>query len=237
MRRALSRLKRLFAPEPPPPAPLFGMQTALEGLAARGFSPRIVFDIGASNGAWTELAAPLWPEAHFHCFEPLEQRRAAMEEMKQRYPGRITHHALGVGDADGELSLGVTEDLWASSFAYKGASAQTAPVRTLDSLLQEGAIAPPQLVKIDVQGFERRVIEGGRRTLEACDFVLMECAFYPFCADMQRLDQSIAFMAEAGFAPYEFVDFLRRPADGAMGQCDILFIRREHAWMKDTRWA
>lgn len=69
------------------------------------------------------------------------------------------------------------------------------------------------------------------------DFILMECAFYPFCAEMQRLDQSIGFMAEAGFAPYEFVDFLRRPVDGAMGQCDILFIRREHAWMKNTRWA
>ncbi len=235
MRRALSRLKQLFAPAAP--APLFGMNTALQGLAARGFRPRVIFDIGASNGAWTDLAAPLWPDAHVHCFEPLQQRRAAMQEMIARYPGRITHHALGVGDADGELSLGVTEDLWASSFAYKGASTQTAPVRALDSLLQEGTIAPPQLVKIDVQGFEQRVIKGGRRTLEACDFILMECAFYPFCAEMQRLDQSIGFMAEAGFAPYEFVDFLRRPVDGAMGQCDILFIRRDHAWMKDTRWA
>lgn len=54
---------------------------------------------------------------------------------------------------------------------------------------------------------------------------------------MRRLDEAIAFLADAGFTPYEFVDFLRRPADGVMGQCDILFIRRDHGLMRDTRWA
>ena len=53
---------------------------------------------------------------------------------------------------------------------------------------------------------------------------------------MRTLDQTIAFMSEHGFIPYEFVDFLRRPLDGAMGQCDILFVRSGHPLVGDRRW-
>lgn len=219
------------------PALPFGMDAALEGLRDRNVQPQTIFDIGASDGGWTAQALRVWPNAKVHCFEPLAVRAKPLADLSARFPDRITHHPFGVSDADGELALGVTDDLWGSSFAYKGTSSQTAKIRTLDSLLAEGAIPAPNLVKIDVQGFEQRVISGGRKTLAACDFILMECTFYPFCADMRRLDETIAFMAEAGFAPYEFVDFLRRPIDGAMGQCDILFIRRDHALMRDTRWA
>ncbi|MGQ0532389.1 MAG: FkbM family methyltransferase [Caulobacteraceae bacterium] len=174
--------------------------------------------------------------AQFHCFEPLQIRAAALAELSARHPGFVAHHHVGLSDADGERSLGVTDDLWGSSFAYKGASSQVVQVRTLDSMHAEGVIPKANFVKIDVQGWERRVIAGGNTTLAHCDFVLMECTFYPFCAEMQRLDETIAFMADAGFSPYEFVDFLRRPVDDAMGQCDILFIRRDHEFMRNTRW-
>ncbi|MEZ5996633.1 MAG: FkbM family methyltransferase [Hyphomonadaceae bacterium] len=218
-------------------SPLFGMEPALEGLRQRGVRPAVVFDIGASDGGWSALALRTWPAARVHCFEPLKVRAQALADFAARNPGRVTHHPVGVSDADGELQLGVTEDLWASSFAYKGQSAQTAQVRSLDSMLSEGVIEKPDFVKIDVQGFERRVISGGTSALASCSFILMECTFYPFCAEMRPLDETIAFVAEAGFVPYEFVDFLRRPIDGAMGQCDMLFIRRSHELMKDTRWA
>ena len=46
-----------------------------------------------------------------------------------------------------------------------------------------------------------------------------------------------AWMVEQGFIPYEIVDILRRPLDGAMGQCDILFGRVGHPLLADNRWA
>src|SRR5262249_500883 len=69
------------------------------------------------------------------------------------------------------------------------------------------------------------------------ELILMECPFFPFCATMSTLDVTVAYMAERGFIPYEFVDFMRRPLDGAMGQCDILFIKKGHRLVQDLRWA
>jgi hypothetical protein len=104
-------------------------------------------------------------------------------------------------------------------------------------LLSQGRIPPPSFVKIDVQGFEKRVLDGGVAAMRTAELVLMECQFFPFCEDMHTLDVTIADMSARGFVPYEFVDFLRRPLDGAMGQCDILFARRGHRLLADTRWA
>lgn len=214
----------------------FGMEAALRGLAARGYRPQVVYDIGAADGGWTRMALRHWPASRFVCFEPLAERQAALVALAAERPGQVEVRACGLGDADGELSLGVTDFLWDSSFAYAGRIARTVPVRRLDSLVAAG-LPRPDFLKIDVQGFEVRVVRGGRDSVIAADLVLMECAFFPFCPEMRSLDRTVAIMAELGFVPYEFVDFLRRPLDGAMGQCDLLFARRDHPLVSRTSWA
>jgi hypothetical protein len=43
-------------------------------------------------------------------------------------------------------------------------------------------------------------------------------------------------MRDQGFRPYEVVDVLRRPYDGAMGQCDLLFVRENHWLVSSNLW-
>ncbi len=215
-----------------------GMDAALGGLQARGYTPDVVYDIGAADGSWTRQAMRYWPDAHYVCFEPLEERKEELRNLQRSasHSDQIVLQHCGVGDTDGELSMGVTDFLWDSSFAYSGSSSRMVPVHRLDTLIEEG-MALPSFIKIDVQGFEKRVLDGGAKAMEHADLILMECAFFPFCHDMRTLDVSIAYMSERGFIPYEFVDYLRRPLDGAMGQCDILFVRRDHWLVSTHRWA
>lgn len=215
-----------------------GMEAAICGLKNRGYSPRVVYDIGAADGGWTRLALKYWPEANYVCFEPLFERKEALSALcaSRSRAGQIVVEACGVGDSDGELSIGVTDFLWDSSFAYSGSSARTVPVRRLDSLIEAG-MPLPSFIKIDVQGFERRVLDGGHEAMCHAELILMECQFFPFCDDMRSLDETIAYMSARQFIPYEFVDYIRRPLDGAMGQCDMLFIRRSHSLVSNKKWS
>lgn len=224
-------------PEEPKPPADFGMAAMLHGLQQRGYAPEVVYDIGASDGGWTRHAMSYWPAATYVCFEPLAERQDALNLLQAGRNDRLIIQTCGLGDADGELDIGITDALWDSSFAYGGASTRKVPVRRLDTLVQQGAIPLPSFIKIDVQGFERRVMEGGKKTIQYADLILLECSFFAFCEDMCTLDVMIAFMAERNFIPYEFVAYLRRPLDGAMGQCDILFVRKDHAFISNKRWA
>jgi FkbM family methyltransferase len=212
-----------------------GIAATLNGLRQRGYAPKVVYDIGAADGAWTRQALEYWPKSTYICFEPLQERKNELDALKISLPEQIIIEACGLGDADGELSIGVTDFLYDSSFAYAGTSSRTVPVRRLDSLIKTGTPLP-SFIKIDVQGFEKRVLDGGQEAIRNADLILMECTFFPFCDDMRTLDLTIAYMSTNNFIPYEFVDYLRRPLDGAMGQCDILFIRRDHQLISNKQW-
>lgn len=208
------------------------MQDCLSGLASRGYHPQCVFDIGAAEGSWTLLARRFWPSARYHLIEPLEEWRAALS----RIPG-VSYSITGVSDRVGAAVLGVSRSApHISSFAYGAEEAREVRVTTLDALVERGDAPAPDFLKIDVQGYERKVLAGAHRVLSACDAVLLETQFFRFAPDMMLVHEATALMAGLGFCVYEIMDPLRRPLDGAMGQCDILFVRENHPLRSDSRW-
>ena len=72
------------------------MERALRGLAERGYQPAVIYDVGAADGAWTRLAATVWPNAKFVCFEPLQEREEALNGLAQDLPGRVQTLRIGV---------------------------------------------------------------------------------------------------------------------------------------------
>ncbi len=212
-----------------------GLDAMFQGLVNRGYSPAVVYDIGASDGGWTKWASQYWPSAKFVCFEPLEERKAALE-MLAKENSRVQCVFTGLAEVDEVRSLGVGLDLYTSSFAYGSELARQVDVKRLDGLIESGEIPKPNFMKLDVQGYEKLVLSGGQNATAEADLILMECAFFPFCEAMSTLDESISFMSQNGFIPYEFVDWLRRPLDGAMGQCDLLFVRRDHSLVSNKSW-
>lgn len=215
----------------------FGMDAALRGLRERGYYPPVVLDIGAAVGSWTESALRYWPHGEYYCIEALDERHPNLQALVERTGANVKILACGVADIDGVLEMGVTESLWDSSFAYQGSEMRHVNVFTLDTLFASNRIVPPSLLKLDVQGFEKKIISGGESALKHCSVILMECSFYPFCPSMGTLDDTIAFMSRRGYVPYEFVDLLRRPLDRAMGQCDIIFVRKNHWLIANTAWS
>lgn len=213
-----------------------GHDLCLQGLKDRGYRPETILDIGAAQGDWTVEAMRSFPEAQYFLIEALRERRPQLEQLRTQLRN-VDFEICGVADQPGELSFGVTPDLYASSFAYPGADNRVVPVRTLDDLYAARRFRQPSFLKLDVQGFELKVLDGARSVLPQADLVLLELQFYRFSEPMQLMHESIAYMLKRDFRPYEIVDVLRRPFDNAMGQCDILFCRQDHWLVGSNRWA
>jgi FkbM family methyltransferase len=212
-----------------------GMEVAVKGLADRGFIPEMVLDVGAATGQWTRIALKYWPQAHYFLMEPLAERKDSLAELCSEHPN-VSFLLAAAGPTSGKLEIGVLPDqLDGSSFLY-GDIRRTVRVAQIDELLETGQIQQPQFMKLDVQGYELDVLRGARQTMEHCPLILLELQLFRFMPSMPLMHESIAWMVDRGFRPYEIVDILRRPYDHATGQCDILFAQNEHWLTANDTW-
>jgi FkbM family methyltransferase len=215
--------------------PPIGHDVCLKGLVSRGYQPAAVMDIGAAYGAWTRMALQYWPASHYLLIEPLQEHREHLTELSKS-AANVAALTAAVGAQSGELEFGVQSTLDGSSFLYPGQEQRLVPVVTLDSLVESGQFPPPQVLKLDVQGYELKALSGAVQTLRTCDLVIVELQFYRFAPEMSLIHEVMAWMTANGFRPYEVVDVLRRPFDNAMGQCDLMFAREDHWLVSSNRW-
>ena len=101
--------------------------------------------------------------------------------------------------------------------------ARTLRARTLDDVAARLG-APFDLIKLDAQGAELRILAGGGETLKAAQVLIMEVAF---AGDLYHgapgFAEAIAAAAARGFAPFGFAEVVR--VDGVLVQADMVFAR------------
>lgn len=128
----------------------------------------VFFDIGANMGYYSlKLAKEIGPRFEAHAFEPFP---ATFERLERNislngYRGNINAHRVGLSDVAGVAGFDVTpKNSGAVSLTEAAAGVDTTPTITLDEFCErEGML--PDLVKVDVEGFEARVLRGGRKAL------------------------------------------------------------------------
>jgi FkbM family methyltransferase len=225
LRRAL--VQRLNAPD---------MTLALERLAGLGFSPGLIFDVGAFRGDFARMALAIWPSARIACFEPLPHGVKQIEAVKARLPAIDIHHAL-VGATEkaavemhmAQSSSSLLRDAYNDQFPV-----QSFPQTTVDRTVQKSyAGRAPDLLKIDVQGYELEVLKGAEASLPGIRAILAEVNLLDLHENVPLLHELIGWLAERGFVAYDICGFGRRPIDKALWQTDFIFVKKDDALRRD----
>ena len=96
------------------PTELFPCETiTLQKLKDQGYAPAVIFDIGASNGVWSDTIALTLPEAEYHLFEPLVGAVPFYERDLRERLGRHPNfhlHAIALSDHSGTAEMFATHD-------------------------------------------------------------------------------------------------------------------------------
>ncbi len=196
--------------------------------------PGTIYDIGANTGTWTCLAKSLFPTARVEAFEPLAVHFDGFRRWTAAWPGDIHLHACALGQAEGSATMHVMDFSDASSllpataeglseFKIKPAAEQTVPVIPLDVLVAREKIPPPDLLKLDVQGYELEVLRGAEGCLRHARAVLCEVSFQQFYAGQPLFPEVLAFLETRGFALHALG--AGTPHGSPLVQTDALFLR------------
>jgi FkbM family methyltransferase len=201
-----------------------GVQATLRRAVARGFAPALVFDIGASDGRWTQECLDVLPRARYLLVDPLERNRPALEALCARNAA-ITAFFGVAGARGGHLTIHEHGDqssvLASEEFA---GTPRSVPATTVDDLFDTLGRPAPVLLKADVQGYELDVVKGASRCLSHCEMLILEVSFRQIYEDGPLAHDVIAYVAERGFRIFDICSYLQRPADRDLLQSDLVFV-------------
>ena len=140
------------------------VQVALRDLLRPG---DVFFDVGCNVGFFAMLAArEVGPTGSVHAFEAVPAIAAvASRNVALNALTNVRVHDVAVSDVNGTAELllaahpgGATLSVADTPHDLVGRT--TVRVMTLDTMVREGIVSPPDVVKIDVEGAEEQVLRG-----------------------------------------------------------------------------
>jgi FkbM family methyltransferase len=201
-------------------------------LRAAGIST--VLDIGAHAGESAQHFRSLLPDAQIFAFEPLPTPYSRLVTLMSGDP-QFTAFPIAIGQSNEQIEMRESEFTQSSSLLPMGdrhksefpftskMEARAVEVRRLDDLGLQ--LEDNILIKIDVQGFEDRVIRGGEETIKRASFIISEVSFTPLYEGQPLFSQIYDQLRGLGFTYHGELHQLRSPHNGLPLQADALFVR------------
>jgi FkbM family methyltransferase len=195
-------------------------------------------DVGANNG---DFFQGLMEIAEFEFALLIEPLPYLAQRLLRRFP-RYTIAETAIGAEERIVEFNEFPDAPAMSsplnlnsaaaehFSLAGGNRQIRRVqqRTLDDVAEENRVQRLDLLKIDTQGSEHKVIAGGRKLLEKTTAVWIEVSFVPLYEGSCLFHEIHNALYASGFRLVELTPGWRSPS-GELAQADALFQRYEPA--------
>lgn len=198
-----------------------------------GLNPKHIVDIGGNRGGWRRTVLSIFPQACLSIFEP--QRRLATYLADLEASPNVVVYYKGVGDFDGIAPFTLHHRDDSCSFVYDAEEAKAhgfiqseIEICKLDTAMADSPFGAPDIVKIDAEGLDLKVLEGAAKTLRETEIVLIEASVsnpdYPnsVLAVVKKMDQ-------LGFRLFDFTDLNRTPNRNLLWLVEGVFVRKGHA--------
>jgi FkbM family methyltransferase len=163
----------------------------------------VLFDVGGNIGQTIEEMLQRFNAPLVYCFEPSPKSFAAL----QRFKGtRVTLENCALGDSAGSLPFH-TDDAWTvndsllqPTFATSGKTVQVT-VDTLDSYCSRAGVQHIDLLKIDAQGYDLKVLAGASALLarKAIRLFTAEINLTKMYHDQPQPSELFAFAESRGY--------------------------------------
>lgn len=197
-----------------------------------------ILDVGANEGQFGCWIRQRFPNAQIISFEPVPHAFSKLKSVAKKH-SKWTAHNLALGEVDGSADLRVhldhtssssfletTEEELAKSPEIRAQETVTVAVSRLDTWWMQniGLFAPGLLIKLDVQGFELKVMNGGSAVFAQADAAIVEIIVKALYEGQAGFDEIVDKMRGFGMVFQGVIEHGFDPS-GRVVSFDAIFMR------------
>jgi FkbM family methyltransferase len=210
--------------------PCCGLSNFFPLIKKFGFDPKHIMDVGANRGNWTRQAVQYFPRARYTLVEPQDHLKAHIQDLCDG-GFHVQWINAGASDQAGVLPLYVADKDHSSTFLRSPRTENESiqkievPVRTLNEIVASSGQPIPEMVKIDAEGLDLKVLAGASELTGKTEIFLAEATMGERDFENSAL-ALIKAMDHAGYRPIDITDMNRSPKHGILWLCEFVFLRK-----------
>ena len=200
--------------------------------------PLNVFEVGSRGGAFADLDL-ISNAVDYFGFEPdpVECQRLNVNSKHSSRFRSERYFSFAVGSCNGTATLNITSQPGCSSFLvpdmeiirdfgrdiwFEVVDRIEVKVAPLDEILVNESIDCIHFLKIDVEGYERSILEGADRVLEGLLGIRLEVNYLDHRKGQAQFSEIISFLEKKGFRIFQFLEnHAWRPSSIASEHCSM----------------
>jgi FkbM family methyltransferase len=198
---------------------------------------KTVLDIGANTGQFANLIQKILPQVNIISFEPIKKCYDELLQNTKHINVKAFNCALGEVEEQQEINISAHSpsssllnmtDLHTNVFVGTGfIEKETISIKKLDTIFPDLKIEGKFMVKVDVQGFEDKVIKGGTETLKKADCVLIETSFVELYKGQLLFDGIYQLLIGLGFEFKGNYTQTKNKEDGSILYAESFFSKKQ----------
>lgn len=210
------------------------LQQTLKYLQAQ-YSFDWIIDVGANIGDFSKQARRFFPKSKIIAFKPIEQCCKIINETFVS-DDQFSLVSKAVGEKEGFIQFNINQHMDSSSilntsilhnntFSFASATTPTkVKVTTLDTELKNKKIKNG-LLKLDIQGYEDRALQGGKQILPRFQVIICEINFANMYINQASFHTISTLLHNHNLIFSGMINIAKNPSTGQIISGDSLFIR------------
>ena len=199
----------------------------------------LVLDVGASTGNWASQLIDEGYASKIVSFEPLSNSYRVLKSRCSEFPNWECHN-FAIGDVTGQTSLNISKNNESSSISKilnthieafpesQIISEESIEIKTIDNFLAkrpdlEGNI----FAKVDVQGFEKKVLTGASYSLERISILQLEMGLEALYHDELLFCDWLKYLKDLQFHPLYIQNAFSHHQTKKLLQVDCIFVNEK----------
>ena len=184
-----------------------------------------IYDIGAYKGEWsTFLSNTSLKNKKFFLFEANIENNIYLKKLNFKYFISVLSDKIKEVKFYSKAHTGDSYYLEQTNFYKKNLISVLKKTNTLDDIVTKNNLPFPDFIKIDTQGSEIDILKGGKKVVENCNIILLECPIIQYNLGSPNLSEYIDYLNLINFIPYDICE--THNIDKVLIQIDILFVRK-----------